>query len=154
LEQDASQRSLRLDSLVIEVAERVAGRRIARDISRLTGEAFAVLTPFDGPGVEALREKLLAAQVEADLGQAKALLHTAQTFAEAEAKRRDGLLARTAIVKGLTDLGYELHPQGEAWDEGTHIEINRPGEPNYDVLLSAAASGRVQSKVRAYAHAG
>ena len=64
------------------------------------------------------------------------------------------MLARAAIVKGLSDLGYEVRLQGETWDEGNHLEIKRPDEPNYDVLLSAAANGRVQSKVRAYAHAG
>ena len=39
--------------------------------------------------------------------------------------------------------------------EGGHEARNqRPNEPNYDVQLSAPPNGQIQSKVRAYAHAG
>ena len=154
LEQDNSRRSLLLNSLVIEVAECVGARRTTRESSRLIGEAIADLTPFDGPEVEALRQRLAAAQEESNLGHARALAAEARSFADAEAKRRDGLLVRAAIVKGLCDLGYEVRLQGDTWDERGQLEIARPGEPNYDVHLSAAANGRVQSKVRAFAHAG
>ena len=151
LHKDASMRAMQLDSLMIEVSEREAGRRAARDLSRLTGEALAELTPFDGPPVETLRARLRGA---ADVGQARALFEEARDLAAVEAKRRDGVIARAAILKGLRALGYELRLQGEAWDEGTQLEIKRPDEPNYDVRLSAPPNGRIQSKVRAYTHAG
>lgn len=151
LEKDASTRAMQLDSLMIEVSEREASRRAARDLSRLTGEALAELTPFDGPAVRALRDRLTKA---VDVGQARALFEEARGLAVAEAKRRDGALARAAILKGLSALGYELRLQGKVWDEGTQLEIQRPGEPNYDVQLSAPPNGRIQSKVRAYVHAG
>ena len=151
---DAAQRALRLDSLVIEVAGLVASRRAARDMSRITAEAIAELTPFDGPVVDALRQKMGAVQRLGDVRQARELLDEAGRLAEAEAKRRDCAAVRHAIVKSLGDLGYEVRLQGDGWDEGERLEIRRPDEPNYDVLLSAAANGSVQSKVRAYAHAG
>jgi hypothetical protein len=151
LEKDASTRAMQLDSLMIEVSEREARRRAAHDLPRLTGEALAELSPFDGPAVEALRERSREAT---DVGQARALFDEARGLASAEAKRRDGALARAALLKGLSELGYELRLQGAAWDEGTQLEIQRPGEPNYDVQLSAPPNGRIQSKVRAYAHAG
>ena len=150
-EKDASARAMQLNSLMIEVSERDAGRRAARDLSRLTGEALAELTPLGGPAVDALRERLRAA---GDVGQARALFDEARRLAAAEARRSDGALARAAMLKGLSALGYELRLQGEAWDEGTQLEIKRPDEPNYDVQLSAPPNGRIQSKVRAYAHAG
>ena len=154
LEQNASQRSLLLDSLVMEIAGHVAARRTSRDVSRLVAEAFAELSPLDGPAVEALRAKLPVAHAEADIIQARTLLRDAQSLAETEARCQDGLLARAAIVKALSELGYEVRVQGETWEERGHLEVRRPDEPNYDVLLSAAANGRVQSKVRAYAHGG
>ena len=150
-QKDPSTRAIQLDSLVIEVSEREASRRAARDLSRLTGEALAELTPFDGPGVQALRKRLRRA---VDVGQARALFEEARGLAAAEAKRRDGALARSAMLTGLSALGYELRLQGKAWDEGTQLEIQRPDEPNYDVQLMAPPNGRIQSKVRAFAHAG
>jgi hypothetical protein len=151
LEKDAAMRAMQLDSLMIEVSEREAGRRAARDLSRLTGEALAELSPFDGPPVEVLRERLREAK---DVGEARALFDEARALAAAEAKRRDGALARAAMLKGLSALGYELRLQGAAWEEGAQLEIQRPGEPNYDVQLSAPPNGCIQSKVRAYAHPG
>jgi hypothetical protein len=150
-EKDASMRAMQLDSLMIELSERETGRRAARDLSRLTGEALADLTPFDGPAVDALRERLQGA---ADVGQARALVDEARALAVAEAKRRDGALARAAMLKALSVLGYELRLHGKGWAEGTKLEIQRPGEPNYEVQLSAPPNGHIQSTVRAYSHAG
>lgn len=150
-EKDASTRAMQLDSLMIEVSEREAGRRAARDLSRLTGETLAELFPFDGPAVKALRERLREAK---DIGQVRVLFDEARALAAMEAKRRDGALARAAMLKGLSALGYELRLQGASWEEGAHLEIQRPGEPNYDVQLSAPPNGKIQSKVRAYAHPG
>jgi hypothetical protein len=109
LEKDAATRAMQLDSLMIEVSEREAGRRAARVLSRLTGDAHAELTPFDGPAVDVLRERLRSA---ADVSKAKALFDEARALAAAEAKRRDGALARAALLKGLSELGYELRLQG------------------------------------------
>lgn len=149
--EDPSKRALQLDSLMIDIAERETARRAARDLSRLTGEALAELTPFDGPAVDALRARL---QTSRDLKEARALFEEARALAAVEAQRRDGAMARAAILQGLSDLGYEVRLQGEVWHEGTQLEIQRPSEPNYDVQLSAPPNGRIQSKVRAYAHAG
>jgi hypothetical protein len=150
-ENDALTRAMQLDSLILEVSELEASRRAVRELCRLTGEAVAELTPFDGPPVDALRERLRSAR---DVGQARVLFDEARAMAAAEAKRRDGALARATMLKALKGLGYELRLQGEGWDEGTHLEIRRPGEPNYEVHLSAPPNGRIQSKVRAFAHAG
>ena len=150
-EKDSSTRVMQLDSLILEVSEREASRRADRDRSRLTGEALAELTPFDGPAVDTLRERVRSA---ADAGQARALFDEARALAAAEGKRRDGALARAAMLKALSGLGYELRLQGPGWAEGTKLEIQRPNEPNYDVQLSAPPNGQIQSKVRAYAHAG
>ena len=44
--------------------------------------------------------------------------------------------------------------QGAVWDESSRITIRKPSEPNYDVQISAAPGGAIQSKVRAYDHPG
>jgi hypothetical protein len=150
-EKNAGRRAIQLDSLIIEVSEHEAGRRTARDLGRLVGEALAELDPFDGPSVENLRRRLHGAREVVD---ARRLLEEARAVSAADAKRRDGALVREALVRGLRALGYDLRLQGAVWDKGAQVEIGRPDEPNYDIQLSAPPNGRIQSKVRAYSHAG
>jgi hypothetical protein len=150
-EKDAGRRAIQLDSLIIEVSEHEARRRTARDLGRFIGEALAELDPFDGPSVENLRGRLHGAR---EVGDARRLLEEARTIAAVEARSRDGALARDAMMRGLRALGYDLRLQGTAWEEGARIEIMRSDEPNYDIQLSAPPNGRIQSKVRAYSHAG
>jgi hypothetical protein len=66
----------------------------------------------------------------------------ARAWAEAEGKRQDGMRIRDALLGELRELGYEVNLQGEAWDEGSRITIQKPSEPNYDVQLSAAPGVR------------
>jgi hypothetical protein len=51
LEKDAATRAMQLDSLMIEVSEREAGRRAARVLSRLTGDACRT-DPLRRPGCQ------------------------------------------------------------------------------------------------------
>ena len=57
------------------------------------------------------------------------------------------------MLAELRGLGYEVNVQGD-WSEGERITVARPNEPNYDVQLAAIPGGQIQSKVRAYDHAG
>jgi hypothetical protein len=59
-------------------------------------------------------------------------------WAEAEGKRQDGIRIRDAL---LGELGYEVNLQGEPWDGGSCITIQKPSEPNYDIQLSSAPGG-------------
>jgi hypothetical protein len=58
------------------------------------------------------------------------------------------------LLNELQELGYEVNLQGSVWGEGARLTIQKPSEPNYDIQLSAAPGGAVQSKVRAYDHPG
>jgi hypothetical protein len=101
-----------------------------------------------------LRERLTAAAAAGDLTAARNASAEARTCAVAEGKRQDGLRIRDALLGELRELGYEVNLQGEAWNESSRITIQKPSEPNYDVQLSSAPGGAIQSKVRAYDHAG
>jgi hypothetical protein len=74
--------------------------------------------------------------------------------AEKLAAQQDAERARSAILEGLQELGYEVKLQGKGWEPGARIVVQKPEEPNYDVQLAAASDGRIQSKVRAHAHSG
>jgi hypothetical protein len=151
---DTGQRNLQLDSLMFEAAERLKSCRKARELDTLSGGALAELAPFDGKERERLRSEVLAAREKQDSRLLEKLHREALAFARTEAARRDAIAARAAILLGLKELGYEIRMDGDIWDEGKRIQALRPDEPNYDIELSAAANGKIQSKVRAYDHPG
>jgi hypothetical protein len=151
---DAARRNLQLDSLMFEAAERVNERRRERELDRLAGAALAELAPFEGEQSEQLRSDIVVALEKRDRLLLEKLGREVSVYARAEAARRDAVVAREAVLRGLTELGYEIRMNGARWDEGTRIEAQRPEELNYDIELSAAANGKIQSKVRAYEHAG
>jgi hypothetical protein len=151
---DAGRRNLQLDSLMFEAAERLKAGRKERELAVLSGGALAELAPFDGERCERMKSDLVAAREKRDRTLLQKLHREALDFVQAEATRRDAVTARAAVLRGLRDLGYEIRMNGGQWDEGTRIEAQRPDEPNYDIELSAAANGKIQSKVRAYDHIG
>ncbi|HEX6002104.1 MAG TPA: hypothetical protein VFZ16_22335 [Hyphomicrobiaceae bacterium] len=145
---------LLIDSIELEAQERLDTAKRKREIGAAVDDGAAWLTPFQSLSADSLRERLAAAAAAGDLAATRAAAAEAQAWAEAEGKRQDGMRIRDALLGELTQLGYEVNLQGEAWDEGSRITIQKPSEPNYDVQLSSAPGGAIQSKVRAYDHSG
>jgi hypothetical protein len=146
--------ALLLDSIELEAQERLADARHRRDLQVTVDEGMAWLSPFQSLSAERLRERLQAALTAADLANARAVADEARAWAEAEGKRQDGERVREVLLRELQELGYEVNLQEAAWDEGSRITIQKPSEPNYDIQLTAMPGTAVQSKVRAYDHAG
>jgi hypothetical protein len=147
-------RGLLIDSIELEAQERLNAAKRKRELDAVIDDGMAWLTPFQSLSADSLRERLTAAAAAGDLASARSASADACVWAEAEGKRQDGMRIRDALLGELTELGYEVNLQGEAWDEGSRITVQKPSEPNYDVQISAAPGGAIQSKVRAYAHAG
>jgi hypothetical protein len=147
-------RGLLIDSIELEAQERLNAAKRKRELDAVVDDGMAWLTPFQSLSADSLRERLAAAAAAGDLASARSASADACVWAEAEGKRQDGMRIRDALLGELTELGYEVNMQGEAWDEGSRITVQKPSEPNYDVQISAAPGGAIQSKVRAYAHAG
>jgi hypothetical protein len=84
----------------------------------------------------------------------RTVVSRAKDHAEQLAAQQDAERARNPILEELQELGYEVHLQAEGWELGKRIAVRKPDEPNYDVQLAAISDGRIQSKVRAYAHSG
>jgi hypothetical protein len=147
-------RGLLIDSIELEAQERLDAAKRKREIGATVDDGAAWLTPFQSLSADSLRERLAAAAAAGDLAAVRAAAAEARAWAEAEGKRQDGMRIRDTLLGELTELGYEVNLQGEAWDEGSRITIQKPSEPNYDVQLSSAPGGAIQSKVRAYDHAG
>jgi len=150
----ASQRPLLITSIELEAQERVGAARRKREIGQIVVDGMSWLAPFNSLTAEEYRRRLEAAGQTDDVPAARILRDEAKAWAEAEAKREDGIKVRAALISELQNLGYELNIQNSGWAEGSRITAARPSEPNYDIELSAAPGGVVQSKVRAYAHAG
>lgn len=145
---------LKLDSLMIEVSELSIAARKRRELRAEMDSAEEALAPFDDPSSTAIKARLgeLGSTVNADAIRMAIL--DAKKHAEQIAAQQDAERARNAILEGLQELGYEVRLQGDVWGPGERIAVQKPEEPNYDVQLAAAPDGRVQSKVRAYAHSG
>jgi hypothetical protein len=150
----ASERGLLIDSIELEAQERLDVAKRKREIERLVDEGHAWLTPFQSLSADSLRERLAAVASSDDVAAARSVSAEAFTWAEAEGKRQDGERIRSLLLSELHELGYEVNLQGAAWDESSRVTISKPSEPNYDVQLSAAPGGAIQSKVRAYDHPG
>lgn len=150
----ASERGLLIDSIEIEAQERLDVAKRKREIERLVDEGLAWLTPFQSLSADHLRERLATVADSNDVMAARSTSAEARTWAEAEGKRQDGERIRSLLLSELHELGYEVNLQGAAWDESSRVTISKPSEPNYDVQLSAAPGGAIQSKVRAYDHPG
>ena len=151
---DAAQRGLLIDSVEFEVKERLDAARRRIEAERTLEEALAWLEPFESVAAASHRERLMSASAAADPGAVRAAATAAKAWAEEEGRRQDGARVREVLLNELQALGYEVNVQGAAWEEGSRVTAQKPSEPNYDVQLSAAPNGAVQSKVRAYAHPG
>ncbi|AGK58684.1 hypothetical protein HYPDE_35063 [Hyphomicrobium denitrificans 1NES1] len=149
-----TERDLLIDSIELEAQDRLNMAKRKREIDAVIDNGLAWLTPFQSLSAETLRERLTVAASGGDLAAARSASDDARAWAEAEGKRRDGERIRSVLLSELQELGYEVNLQGSAWDEGSRITIQKPSEPNYDVQLSAAPGGAIQSKVRAYDHLG
>jgi hypothetical protein len=152
--QDESGFYLQLDSLMMEASELSTTTRRRKELREAIGAAEEALAPFDDPSSTALKARLAELGSSVDAGAIKAAISGAKKHAEQLAAQQDAERARNAILEGLQELGYEVRLHGDAWGPGDRIAVQKPEEPNYDVQLAAASDGRIQSKVRAYAHSG
>ena len=151
---NAGDRALLIDSVTLEVKDRLDAARRKRDLQKTIDEGLSWLTPFHSLSADGHREHLAAALQSSDLTAARAAASDARVWAEVEGRLQDGARVRSVLLSELQELGYEVNVQGQAWDEGSRVTIQKPSEPNYDIQLSSAPGGAVQSKVRAYNHAG
>jgi hypothetical protein len=145
---------LKLDSLMMEASELSTAARSRRELRAEMDGAEEALEPFDDPSSTALKARLAELKSTVNASAIRTAISSAKKHAEQIAAQQDAQRARNLILEGLQELGYEVHLQGDVWGPGARIAVQKPDEPNYDVQLAAASDGRVQTKVRAYAHSG
>lgn len=144
---------LKLDSLCMDAAAMRKAQLETTEAETRIDQALDALAPFDDPDSAALRARLTGSGALPNQERIE-LAHAAEKHAAEQASREDGEKARRALLEGLADLGYEVSVQEGEWSTGQRITARRPSEPNYDVQLAARGDGKVQTKVRAYRHAG
>lgn len=146
-----SRRALLTDSLEVELARAVAGakvragvqsrlRMLAAELSQSGSESLAEVSRTIEAGIEGRTEVLLDMEKE---GRAA----LSRFHEEAAARAR-----RTAVLKGLSELGYQVSEGMEtAWARDGKVVIRRAAQPGYGVEIGGRVeSGRVQMRTVAF----
>ncbi|MGY1457340.1 hypothetical protein ACW5F0_01615 [Luteimonas sp. A534] len=140
----AGQRSMLLDSFVVDIANAVseqhARRRQVASLQALASELEALL----GESRSALRLRIAAclADPEPDMPHVGELAQQCGSAIEEELRRRAALATRQAVLEGLASLGYEVREGMEtAWAEAGSVVLRKPATPGYGVEVGGRAEG-------------
>jgi hypothetical protein len=133
------QRSMKLDTLLFELASAVREMKRVASLADEAGAVLAELASLEGEQSVELRAQLMAAVVARDVTSmkqgmqaARAILTDAETAAAAHARR-------SAVLEGLAKLGYTIHEGMEtAWIESGRIVVQKVGLSDYGVELAGA----------------
>ncbi|HEY5759037.1 MAG TPA: hypothetical protein VIU34_24595 [Steroidobacter sp.] len=154
-ETSAHQRTMRLDSLTLELARSVKKAR-DRDAAKSRLRSLAEELKAIGSAGAVQRAASVLAAID-DSPQALASLE-ADTV-KALTAERESLAAharRNAVLKGLATLGYQVHEGLEtAWVQSGRVVVKRPTQPGYGVEVGGKSeSGRLQVRVVAIRGSG
>lgn len=137
-ESSSSRRSLLTDSLILDLADRsnerktkelaiASMREIRSELHRLTSKSAKDLEVF-----------LTKAIDSNDISSGKLLSDKGVALLKKETKAMAGASRREAILKGLSELGYEVRENmATAWAEDGRIVVRKPNEKDYGVELGA-----------------
>lgn len=133
------QRSMKLDTLLLELASAVREMKGVASLVDEAGAVLAELATLEGEQSVELRAQLMAAAVARDVTSmkrgmqaARAILTDAATAAAAHARR-------SSVLEGLAKLGYTIHEGMEtAWTESGRIVVQKPDLNGYGVELAGA----------------
>jgi hypothetical protein len=149
-----NERSLRLDSLVLELSSYLQQER---ERSSLLSEIKSLREDFRSleGGTSAVWLAQLSLEIT-DLNALRSLNAEARAALDAEHAKNDLSAQRAAVLRALTACGYEVGQNMEsAWVEDGHIVVRKPGESRYGVEFTAPSTGTaVQTRVVALAVSG
>lgn len=156
LEPVGDRRELLTDSLILDLAEYRKAQRRRNELTHRLQEALASLEPFQSPEADALRGRIEQELQSSSLLSAESLAAEVEAWCDQEAKREDAKLRREAVLKALSDLGYEVREgMTVAWAEEGRIVLRKPQDTNYGVeLMSPGDSAALQARVVAFDYPG
>jgi hypothetical protein len=149
-------KGLLIDSIIIDLAE---ATRVAREKDRLMAmlrEQTIALGRFASDPARALVVEMNAAIAGADTSRAEALLASASTLATAETSRLAADARRSAILRGLSSLGYEVREgMATAFANGEAMVMRHANTPGFGLEMSGPPEAhRLQMRVVAFSPPG
>lgn len=150
-QEQAQQRNLLLDSLVIELAEATRDFQQRRELLGQVQDLASELHPHATADHAALLHQVAECHEHSDLALLKTLKSECEAALTAVLQAQAALARRQAMLEGLARLGYEVREgMATAWAESGKVVLRKSATPGYGVEVGGKAdNGRLQ--VRAVA---
>ncbi|MFI5344122.1 MAG: hypothetical protein ACHQUC_07875 [Chlamydiales bacterium] len=137
-ESSSSRRSLLTDSLILDLVARSNERRATELAIASMREIRSELHRLTSKPAKDLEVLLTKAIDSNDISSSKLLKDKGVALLKEETKAMAGASRREAILKGLSELGYEVRENmATAWAEEGRIVVKKPNEKGYGVELGA-----------------
>ena len=137
-ESSANQRSLLTDSLILDLVSHSNARKMKDNTITSLREIRSELHRLKSKQAKDLEALLTKAIDSEDLSSSKQLYDKGILLIEEETKAMAGEFRRNAVLKGLSELGYEIRENmATAWTEHGRIVVRKPNEKGYGVELGA-----------------
>ncbi|AZC18237.1 hypothetical protein [Pseudomonas sp. CMR5c] len=150
-QEQAQQRNLLLDSLVIELAEATRDFQQRRELLGQVQDLASELHTHATTDHPALLRQVAECHEHSDLALLQALKSECEAALTAVLQAQAALARRQAMLEGLARLGYEVREgMATAWAESGKVVLRKSATPGYGVEVGGKAdNGRLQ--VRAVA---
>ncbi|XSS66130.1 hypothetical protein ACP9OK_14560 [Pseudomonas sp. B11] len=150
-QEQAQQRNLLLDSLVIELAEATRDFQQRRELLGQVQDLASELHPHAAADHATLLRQVAECHEHSDLALLQALKSECEAALTAVLQAQAALAQRQAMLEGLARLGYEVREgMATAWAESGKVVLRKSATPGYGVEVGGKAdNGRLQ--VRAVA---
>ncbi|HAU1322405.1 TPA: hypothetical protein F8R96_15950 [Legionella pneumophila] len=137
-ELSSSRRSLLTDSLIFDLITYSNEQREKELAIESMREIHCELSRLDSPAAKNLEQMFKNAMESDDISLIKILTERGIELIKKESKYLIGIARREAVLKGLSELGYEVkESMATAWVRNGRIIVKKPNEPDYGVELGA-----------------
>jgi hypothetical protein len=155
-ERDLARRELLIDSLSIDVAAYCRQRAEKEQQRAAMREVCIELRQLSSDQAHLLEQQLQAAMTADDVAKAGPLHAEALRLIAEETRSRAAVARRAAVLKGLTELGYEVREtMATAWAHNGRIVVRKPAEADFGVEISGAPTAeRLQVRLVAFDQPG
>jgi hypothetical protein len=137
-ESSASRRSLLTDSLILDLVDRSNERKAKAQAIASMRDIRSELHRFNSKQAKDLEALLTKAIDSEDISSSQQLYDHGISLIKEETKGIAGEFRRKAILKGLSELGYEIREHmATAWAENGRIIVTKPNENGYGIELGA-----------------
>ncbi|MCU7646301.1 hypothetical protein [Pseudomonas piscis] len=152
-QEQAQQRNLLLDSLVIELAEATRDFQQRRQLLGQVQDLASELHTHATTDHAALLRQVAECHEHSDLALLQALKSECEAALTAVLQAQAALARRQAMLEGLARLGYEVREgMATAWAESGKVVLRKSATPGYGVEVGGKAdNGRLQVRAVALA---